>query len=439
MGYERRMKILFITNGFPPNSYGGVQVYTRRLAIELAKHHKVSVFCREADLSRDDYSVRNYTDNNVKVSAVNYNFGDLEDFAGTYFIEPMREVFSSFLEENGVPDIVHVHHLGGIGYAVLEELDKRQIPIVLTLHDFSLTCPRGQRIRDDYSICEGLKIEQCLECLKPQCKGDRGNLWKLYRYLFRKKVGRNLLNDFWTSSERVANLAWLILAPSEFHAQELIKDGFPSAKIRVMPYGYEKEKFSAIKRDKIGLARNFGYLGSLIPSKGVHVLIEAFNALVKEFPDLPLKLHLYGPAPSYHGKSDYPLILRQLAGDRAVFFHGAYPQEQLAEILATLDAVVVPSVWWETHGMVVREAKLAGLPVVISDIGALGEGLRDGIEVLKAKAGNPKSLRDKMRILAITPGLADFIASNQISVKDIKQDAFEHQELYLSLLTQRRK
>jgi hypothetical protein len=41
--------------------------------------------------------------------------------------------------------------------------------------------------------------------------------------------------------------------------------------------------------------------------------------------------------------------------------------------------------------------------------------------------------------LAITPGLADSIASNQISVKGIEQDAFEHQELYLSLLAQHRK
>lgn len=428
------MNIIFVTNGFPPQSWGGVQVYTRRLAVGLAARHDVAVFCREADPSKPDYSVREYLDNNVKVTVVNYNFEDLEDFAGTYFIEPMKEVFSRFLDKIGAPDVAHVHHLGGIGYAVLDELALRRIPIILTLHDFSLTCPRGQRIRDDYSICEELSVERCLECLKPQCKGAKNNLWKLYRYLFRKKAGRKLLDDFWTSSERAANLAHLILTPSEFHAQRLMKDGFPAGKIKVMPYGYEKEKLSAVKRGKIGLAANFGYLGSLIPSKGVHILIEAFNLLVKDSPHLPLQLHIYGPAPSYHGKTDYPLILKQLARENAVFFRGAYTQEQLPEILRGLDAVVVPSVWWETHGMVVREAKLAGLPVIISDIGALGEGLKDGVDVLKAKPGNPKSLRDKMRILAITSGLADFIASNEISIKDMKQDIEDHQQIYLSIL-----
>lgn len=428
------MKIIFVTNGFPPHSVGGVQVYTRRLAIKLATRHEVFVFCRETDPSRQDYSVRSYIDNDVKVTVVNYNFGDLADFRGTYFIEPMRDVFSHFLDENGRADVAHVHHLGGVGYAVLDELTRREIPIIFTFHDFSLTCPRGQRLRDDYSICENLSVEQCLECLKPQCTGNKGNPWKLYRYLFRKEAGKKLLNDFWTSSEKVADLARFILAPSQFHAERLIKDGFPPAKIKVVPYGYEKEIFLKTKRDKIGLVRNFGYLGSLIPSKGVHILIEAFNLLFKEFPDLPIRLHIYGHTPSYHGKSDYPVILRQLAGNRPVFFHGAYDNKKLPEILTTLDAVVVPSVWWETHGMVVREAKLGGLPVIISDIGALGEGMKDGVDVLKAKPGNPKSLRDKMRILAITPGLADFIASNEIPLKDMKQDLDDYEEIYNSVL-----
>lgn len=434
MPYINDMNILMITNGWPPESLGGVEIYVRRLALELGRSHKVRVFCREADPSRQDYITRSQEDSSVHVTRVNYNFGDLSDFAGTYFIRPMGEVFKNYLAESGRPDVVHVHHLGALGHSLVDVLDKQGVPVVLTQHDFALTCPRGQRIRDDYSICETLSVDSCLECLKPQCQGHRSGASKLYRYLFRKQAGRDFLHDFWTSSEKIANQTRLILSPSGHHAKRLEADGFPGGKILIMPYGYDHEPFQKHHRGKIGLARKFGYLGSLIPSKGVHLLIQAFGLLVKDVPDAPLELHLFGPAPNYHGSSDYPSILKQMASENRVIFHGPYKQDDLPGIMQNLDALVMPSLWWESHGMVIREAKLAGLPVIVSDHGAIGEAITDGVNGLKVRPGDKAHLRDKMKILATTHGLADAIASNPLEIKTILQDAKDHEALYQSLL-----
>jgi len=426
------MKILFLLHGRPPESIGGVEVYAHRLARQLARsNHRVSVFCRESDPARPDYEIRTVNDDGIEVAKVNYNFSDLEDFIGTYSNPRMAEAFGAYLDRVGLPDVAHVHHLGALGHLLTDTLHRRGVPMAVTCHDFALTCPRGQRLRDDYTICEKLSSSACVECLKPQCKGPGlGFVSKLYRHLFRKSEGRRLIEDFWKSSEGIANRAAALIAPSAHHARVMEADGFPESKIRVMPYGYEIELFAADQRGEIGLARKFGYLGSLIPSKGVHILIDAYKRLLKDFRDLPIELHLHGPAPPYHGNRKYAAMLEEKARGLPITFHGPYKPEEVPQVLASLDAVVVPSLWWESHGMVVREAKLVGLPVIVSSHGAVCEPVRDGVNGLLFKPGIYRHLRDKIHILATTPGLADTIAKGRMDILSIEEDAQAHIKLY---------
>jgi len=428
------MKILFIVNGWPPMSLGGVEVYTRRLARRIAKEgHEVSVFCREADPSRPDYVLRAFDDEGVPVTAVNHNFRDLRDFRGTYLNPEISRIFDEYLESSGRPDVAHIHHLGGLGHDIAGLLHRRGVPIALSLHDFAFTCPRGQRLRDNFAICETLNVHSCADCLNPQCKGaPLGPLGKLYRRLFRKSMGTEMMYDFWASSEKVANMAEVLIAPGEHHARVMERDGYAAGKIRTLPYGYDKEPFERVRkrRQKIGKARKFGYLGSLIPSKGVHLIIDAAKRLKREQAELDIEIHIYGPSPSYHGRNDYEKALRQKSRGLDVTFHGPIMPEETPEALAELDAVIVPSLWWESHGMVVREAQMAGKPVIASAHGALGEAIRDGITGLLFRPGNVRNLRDKMYILAQTPGLADAIAQTPADVLSIDDDARAHLDIY---------
>ncbi len=428
------MKILFIVNGWPPESLGGVEVYSRRLARRMSNEgHRVSVFCRETDLSRPDYELRSFDDEGVSVTALNYNFLDLEDFRGTYSNPEISRIFGEYLENSGYPDVAHIHHLGGLGHGIAGELQERGIPIALSLHDFALTCPRGQRLREDFVICETLNAHRCTDCLKPQCKGaPLGAFGKLHRHLFRKSAGRRMVYDFWASSEKVANAADVLIAPSEHHARVMERDGFAAGKIRVLPYGYDKEPFERVRQSggKIGKVRKFGYIGSLIPSKGVHLILDAAKRLKREDRGLELEIHLFGPSPSYHGQSGYEKALRLKSRGLDVTFHGPIKPEDIPEALSGLDAVIVPSLWWESHGMVVRESKMAGRPVIASAHGPLVEAIRDGIDGLLFRRGNSKHLRDKMYILAHTPGLADAIAGQSVQVLSIDEDAHAHLDIY---------
>ena len=128
------------------------------------------------------------------------------------------------------------------------------------------------------------------------------------------------------------------------------------------------------------------------------------------------------PAPAYHGRNNYENMLRDKSRGLDVTFHGPFDSKDIGSVLETLDAVIVPSIWWESHGMVVREAKLAGLPVIVSDHGALAEPVEHGINGLLFKPGNARSLRDKMYILAHTDGLADKIAKGAMDILSVDED-----------------
>ena len=65
-------------------------------------------------------------------------------------------------------------------------------------------------------------------------------------------------------------------------------------------------------------------------------------------------------------------------GTVPVTFIGKTPQEEIDQLYARMDVLVAPSIWPESYGLVTREAAAAGVWVVASDIGAIGEDVIDG-------------------------------------------------------------
>ena len=75
--------------------------------------------------------------------------------------------------------------------------------------------------------------------------------------------------------------------------------------------------------------RHVGFIGTVIPSKGVHVLVEAFNLLGRE----ELVLDVYGEAVPYHEKTDYSAELEAaVKPGLEVRFHGRYEHHDLRRI-----------------------------------------------------------------------------------------------------------
>ena len=64
--------------------------------------------------------------------------------------------------------------------------------------------------------------------------------------------------------------------------------------------------------------------------------------------------------------------------------------------MATVDWIVMPSIWWENSPVVIQEASCIGRPPIVSDIGGMAEKVRDGVDGLHFRAGSPEDLADRL-------------------------------------------
>ena len=133
------MHILKIIHGYPPNYNAGSEVYSQSICNELSKKNKVSVFTREENPYAPDFGIRHQQEND------NFQFYFVNNPQGKdgYRHQQIDVNFAQLIAEIK-PDVAHVGHLNHLSTGLIDELKKQNIPIVFTLHDFWLMCPRGQ-------------------------------------------------------------------------------------------------------------------------------------------------------------------------------------------------------------------------------------------------------------------------------------------------------
>ncbi len=90
---------------------------------------------------------------------------------------------------------------------------------------------------------------------------------------------------------------------------------------------------------------------------------------------------------------------------RAEGVRSVRPELDGPALLEDVDVVVVPSVWWETYSIVIRQVQPCGIPVVASRLGALPEGVREGENGLLFEAGSSGQLADLLQTLDSDRGL----------------------------------
>jgi glycosyltransferase involved in cell wall biosynthesis len=145
----------------------------------------------------------------------------------------------------------------------------------------------------------------------------------------------------------------------------------------------------------------FGYIGALHPQKGLELLLEAFRGVGGG-----ATLHVFGTVFGSPISRAFYRRVRRLATPR-VSFHGAYDNGRVGEVLAGLDAVVVPSLWYENSPLTIQEAFVARVPVIAADVGGMAELVRDGVDGLRFRVGDAGALRDVLRRVVADPGILD--------------------------------
>jgi glycosyltransferase involved in cell wall biosynthesis len=102
--------------------------------------------------------------------------------------------------------------------------------------------------------------------------------------------------------------------------------------------------------------------------------------------------------------------------------------------MAGIDVLIVPSLWLENSPLVIHEAFMAGVPVIASRIGGIGELIEDGVNGLLVAPGSPEELGAMLRTCVDDSELLARLSSRAPSIKTMEQDAEEWEERYRDVL-----
>jgi glycosyltransferase involved in cell wall biosynthesis len=154
------------------------------------------------------------------------------------------------------------------------------------------------------------------------------------------------------------------------------------------------------------------YLGRLEPIKGVHTVIDSLRCLGGA---VPVTLDIVGA-----GEPDYEMVLRTQVQEHGleamVRFTGPVARAQAPHVLAEHDVLIFPSEWEEPFARSVLEGMAAGLTVIGSTTGGTGEILVEGQTGLTFTAGDSQELARQIGRLAQDPALRRRLAANGRSV-----------------------
>ncbi len=419
------LNIVHVVSGYLPQDSGGTQMQLRDLccAQQLAGH-EVRIFARVGGGDGAEHELLEGEWEGVPVTRLVNNFAECDRFERLYSHPAIDRCFRAYLEQRP-PDLVHVHHLTCLSISMVEVAKSLGVPVVMWLSDYWLVCLRGQRIHPaDLSICETADRGRCLACLR-----------RLWPHLLPEPDGTapdpglESLRRWEEHVRRILELSDALLMPSAFHRDRLIDFGVPGQRSHVVTYGLPRDQLLAEPRGRRPV-RRVGFIGTVIPSKGVHVLIEAWNRLGRA--DLHLDIH--GEVTPYHEKTSYLEELEAaLEPQLAVHFHGRYENRDLPRILASLDVLVVPSLWWESYCLTAREGALAGLPVVVFELAGLAEAVDEGL-ALGCAAGDARQLAVLLERLCDDPELRDRMSRKAELVRGISECAAQIESIYRTVL-----
>lgn len=293
------------------------------------------------------------------------------------------------------PDVVHAHWVIPQGCVAVLAKMAQKTPTIITLHG-----------GDAFALTAGL-------------------LQKLKRFALRR-------SDAWTTNTRTTSNA--------------VVGDQPVLQPMVIPMGVDVEHFASGKPEQLRArvpedTQVVLFVGRLVEKKGVEDLIRAFSLL----PDLTrTRLWIVGDGEL---KKELQSLAEQTGIAQQTTFWGRMPNDQLPDFYAAADLFVGPSVVaasgdTEGQGVVFLEAMAAGLCVLATKAGGIGEVVEDGRTGVLVEPRNPRQLADAMAQLLIDERRRSALAANALEkVKNTyswPKVAMQFDDLYHSVLANRR-
>lgn len=409
-----KMKILLTVHQFYPEYFSGTEVLTFSVAKELSRRgHQVFVLTGfpEKKVIPDAQRFDEYDIEGVHVYRFHHAFVPMGEqqviseieynnhLVARYFVRIINEI---------KPDIVHFFHFSRLGIALIDVVQKYSIPAFYTPTDFWAICPTSQLLLSEGKVCQGptryggncvkhvalqtgwKKIASLIRFI-PTSAIDAidlvANLHVPISFPFKKEIAALSLRKSFNVSR--LNALKGIVSPTQLMTKVLVENGVNEDIIAQTAYGIDVASFNNEPRCYDAKSTiTFGYIGTLAPHKGCHVLLKAFFGLNVG----NARLKIYGNPDEF---PDYVAELKRAADNSAhIEFCGTFPNSKIAEVMNGIDVLVVPSVWFENSPLVVYSALAARCPVVASNLPGMSEVVRDDWNGLLFAPGDVQMLKE---------------------------------------------
>jgi len=269
------------------------------------------------------------------------------------------------------PDVVHIHNFfPRLSPAIHYACSQAHVPVVQTLHNYRLLCPKALLLRDD-RVCEA-------------CVGRKvpwpAVLHACYRDSYAATAAVAAMDAVHNALGTWQRKVNIFVALTEFAKRKFSQGGLPAEKIVVKPNFVYPDPGVGSESRSYAL-----FVGRLSEEKGIRTLLSAWKRLL---PSRPLKLVGEGPLEPLAAEAS-----EQIPG---VEWLGACNRDQVLELMGAASFLIVPSHWFEGFPLAVVEAFAKGTPVVASCLGALAELVEHRCTGLHFQPGEPADLAEQV-------------------------------------------
>ena len=243
-------------------------------------------------------------------------------------------------------DFVHVHHIMNHYFDIFDIINEKNIPYIVSLHDFYFVCPTFVLLQNNEKYCGDMEKPDCLNCLKKT-----------------KNIESDFIEEWRKLSYQALSQAKKLIAPTD-SAKEIFNQYFKDLEITSIEHGvdYVECDYEIAPKDE-SAKKNIAFVGGINKIKGVDFLKEFIREVNQE--NSKYMVHLFGS--TCEGE------LNKSNGN--YIFHGKYNREYLTRLLKenNIDIVVLLAIWPETYSYTLTESLIAEVPVLAINYGALAE------------------------------------------------------------------
>jgi glycosyltransferase involved in cell wall biosynthesis len=357
-------KILFVAhNSVHSPSFGGVEAYLNTLSQYISNEYEVYIYV--PGIGEDQKYTYLYGPDGAIAQKISFE----SEFTNWQLTCSEREAaFAKILNELGIV-LVHFHHLAGHPPSLVKTAKENDVRTIFTFHDFYGICHISNLINFEGRYCQPdtLAPADCDTCLNKKYSIEAGS----------QQIRRQYWNNLFSEIDGLI-----------FNTQggfELVAKIYPNvanhANVAILPVAIEPieiPKEQIRNSDELRVA----ILGHFVHHKGADVVVQAIEQLAGE----NISFHFFGEIDTIYVQK------LNRSKNAQIFRYGKYPSGKLPSELFSCDVSLHVSICPETYGLALSEAWAAGLTPIVTDIGAFGERVVDGVNGLKVAVGSSVDL-----------------------------------------------